>query len=461
MTRTITEAARETPVTGEYDVLVAGGGTAGCVAAIAAARRGMRTLLVEQFGFLGGTQTGALVGPVCPNYHPDGTPLTRGIGQEIWDRLARRGAAEASRDGRYPPHGDWPWFDPEALKFLLDDMVTEAGADLLFHAVFAAPIVESGKVRGVIAETKSGREALLARVVVDATGDADVAFRAGVPCESGRASDGLNQPASLRFHLGNVDWERAAAFLRENGMSHITLPTVSYASGGGAKDLAAFLERCVAEGRVDAETVRYFQFFAVEGRPGEVSFNCPEIRGFEGTDSRGLSRMQIEGRRMIARLTEFCRTNLPGFERAYVVTTAPMVGVRSSRRIKGEYVLTVDDVLTGAKFPDAVARNNWPPDIHSPKEGEGLAFEETAFQGDYVEVPYRCLVPLMADNLLVAGRCVSATFEAQAAIRISRTCQALGQAAGTAAALAVHAGTAPRALDGMEVRRALEADGLF
>lgn len=300
-------------------------------------------------------------------------------------------------------------------------MVTEAGADLLFHAVFAAPLLEANRVRGVVVETKSGREALLARVVVDATGDADVAYRSGVPCESGRSSDGLNQPASLRFHLGNVDWERTTAFLRENGLPHRRFPSVSYAAGDGARDLAGYFQRCVAEDRVDAETIRYFQFFAVQGRPGEVSFNCPEIRGCVVPDSHSLSRVQAEGCRMIARLTDFCRANLPGFERAYVVAGAPMVGGRSSRRIRGEYLLTLGDVLNGARFPDAVARNNWPPDVRSPKQGEGLALEQTSFPGGYVEIPYCCLVPETIDNLLVAGRCISATFEAQAAIRTART----------------------------------------
>ncbi len=458
--KVFTEPARDIPVAAEVDVVVAGGGTAGVAAAIAAARRGARTLVIEQFGFLGGTQTGALVGPICPNYHPDGKPLTLGIGQEIWDRLAARQSAEARQGQRYPA-GDWPWFDPEALKYLLDEMVEEAGVDVLFHTWISDVIVEEGRVKGLIIENKSGRQAVMARVTIDATGDADVASRAGVPCESGRESDGLNQPASLRFHVGHVDWDRCTAFLRGQGMTNVTLPTVSYAIGAGAKDLAAYLEQCVAEGKVDLETVRYFQFYSIEGRPGEVTFNCPEIRTLEGTNGWDLSRMHLEGRRLILKLVDFCRRCIPGFEECYIVLTGPMVGIRTSRRIVGEYILTEADVLSGMKFPDAVARNNWPPDIHAPKETEGLVFKQDLFTVDYVEVPYRTLLPLKVDNLLVAGRCVSATFEAQSAIRISRTCHALGQAAGTAAALAVQNGGNPRKLDGRLVRQALEEDGLF
>jgi hypothetical protein len=174
--------------------------------------------------------------------------------------------------------------------------------------------------------------------------------------------------------------------------------------------------------------------------------------------------MQIEGRRQILQLMSFCRKCIPGFEQCYVVSTAPMVGVRSSRRIVGEYVLTERDVLGGTKFEDAVARNNWPIDIHSPKEGEGLVLKEEEAglaPGDYVEVPYGSIVPKEIDSLLVAGRCISATFEAQAAIRISRTCQALGQAAGTAAALCAIGGEKPRALDGRILHEVLARDGMF
>ena len=459
--KTFEEPARRIPVDAEVDVLVVGGGTAGVVAAIAAARHGAKTLIVEQFGFLGGTHTAALVSPVCPNYHPDGRPLTEGIGQEIFDRLAKRGRAKGRVDGRYDVHGDWPWFDPEALKYLLDDMVEESGAQILFNTIVSDVIRDNGNIIGVIVENKGGRAALMGRQIIDASGDADVAFRAGVPCESGRLIDRLNQPASLRFLAGNVDFEKCSAFLRKNGMKNFTTPTVSYARGGGAKDLEKFFGQLLAEGRVDPETLDYFQFYSAPGRPGEVSFNCPEIRKFSATNGWDASRMQLEGRRKIGKIMNFARRFIPGFENSYIVYTAPMVGVRESRRIIGEYVLSEVDVLSGMKFPDAVARNNWPPDIHSPSDDEGLMYTQDSFSADYVEIPYRSLVPLKVDNLLVTGRCISATFEAQAAVRISRTCHALGQAAGTAAAMACKQNVTPRQLDGRAVRRALENDGLF
>lgn len=455
------EPARQIPVAGEYDVIVAGGGTAGVVAGIAAARKGAKTLIVEQFGFLGGTQSGALVGPLAPNYLANGRPLTEGIGQEIWDRLATMGFSEARKDGCYDPAGDWPWFDTEMLKYLLDDMVREAGAEVLFHTFISDVILDGTALRGLIVENKTGRQALLAKVVVDATGDADVAFRAGVPCESGRKSDGLNQAVSLRFHLGNVDWERASAFLRENGLANVGLPTVSYAEGGGGKDIAHIIRKAIEDGVCDAKTLRYFQFFAVPNRPGEISFNCPELRNLSPVDAADLSRIQMDGRVMIRKLMHFCRQCLPGFENCYLVCTAPLVGIRTSRRIVGEHVLTEQEVLECTKFPDAVARDNWPPDIHAPKEGEKLEFTPHLPVGEYCEIPYGCIVPKQIDNLLVAGRCISTTFEALAAIRIARCCQALGQSAGTAAALCTRSNTRPRNLDGKALCRVLQEDGLW
>lgn len=454
------EPARQIPVAMETDVIVAGGGTAGVVAAIASARKGVRTLLIEQFGFLGGTQSAALVTPLAPNYLADGSPLTRGIGQEIWDRMARRGYAKQSTAGRYSEN-EWPWFDPEGLKYVLDEMVVESGVELLLGTIVSDTIRDGNSLKGLIIENKSGRQAVFAKVIVDATGDADVAFRAGATCENGRPGDGLNQPGALRFHLGNVGWKRACDFLAANGQPGLDMPTVSYAAGRGAKDIEHVIRKAIADGVVDLETIRYFQFFAIANRPGEVAFNCPEVRCADPTNAADVTRFQLEGRRMILGLTAFCRKCIPGFEDCFVSQSAPLIGIRSSRRVIGSYVLTAEDVGRGRKFEDAIARNNWPIDIHSPKEGEGLVLDEPLAKGDYVEVPYRCLVAGKPDNLLIAGRCISATFEAQAAIRISRTCQALGQAAGTAAAMCVAQGVSPTALDGMAVRSELERDGMM
>ena len=459
--RFLIEPQQNLPVAGDYDVIVAGGGTAGVCAAIAAARKGCKTLLVEQFGSLGGTQTAGLVDPLCPNFHNDGTPLTRGIGQEIWNRLGKRGFGyDLPEHGKYAP-GAWAWFDGEQLKCLEEEMVLETDAQILYHTYISKPLMAGKTVQGLIIENKSGRQAVTAKVVIDCTGDADVVYRSGSPCENGRPSDGLNQPGSLRFHVGNVDWVRLTAFLQTHTgpLLDDNLPTVSYGAGGGAKDLAQYLNQCAAEGKVALEDIRYFQFFASKGRPGEISFNCPEIRFYHGTNGNDVTSMQIEGRQAVNRLVDFCKRCLPGFEDCYLAFVAAMPGIRSSRRVVTKEILSVEQVVAGAKFADAVARNNWPPDIHSVKEGEGLYLDHEPV--DFVEIPYGALVPTVAENLLVAGRCIGVDVGAQAAIRIARTCQALGEAAGVAAAMAIQTNVTPDKLSGIEVNKTLVRDGLL
>lgn len=448
-TASVREPERQTPVTAEVDVLVAGGGTAGAVAAIAAARSGASTLVVEQLGFLGGTETGALVTPMMRN-HLGEEPLTRGINEEI---LARTAAVD-------PPRSDSPndrlWFSPTSLACVLDDLVSEAGARVLFGSVVAGVLKEGNTLRGVLVENKSGRSAIRAKVVLDCTGDADVAVSAGAPFEAGNA-EGLNQPMSLRFSMANVDLERVRDFFTELGRP-CELPLLSVGFHEGSESvIGPLVEEAQAEGVLEPGDIGYFQFFSMLGRPRELSFNCPRLAGFHGTDAWDLSRAQVVGRRKIRRIAEFCRRYLPGFEEAYVAAIAPLMGVRESRRILGEYVLTEDDVVDARKFPDAVARNCYPIDIHHP-QGRGTTLRYLK-PGEYHEVPYRCLVPQRVEQLLVAGRCISATFGAQAAIRIQANCRAFGHAAGVAAALALETGTTVRRIDTAELRRRLLEQG--
>ncbi|MDI6783229.1 MAG: FAD-dependent oxidoreductase [bacterium] len=436
----ITEKAKKIPVIEEVDVLVVGGGTAGAIAGIAAGRMNVNTLIVEQFGFLGGTQTGALVTPMMHN-QVNGIPLNPGIGLEVMERLHQTGDTGGDNLG---------WFNAEMLKYVLDDFVAEAGARTRFHTFAAAAIVEKGVIKGVVVESKSGRQAILAKQVIDCSGDADIAVRAGVPYSSGRDEDGMNQAMSLRFHLGNIDLVKFCKFMNkiapdksyEHHPEHLHTASV----WGTNWALVKYFEKGVKEGFLQRSDGDYFQLFSIPGRPNELSFNCPRIservKGYEVTD---LTYAQQEGRKKIRRLLEFMRKYFPGFENAYIVFTAPMVGVRESRRIKGEYILTIEDILSARKFPDPVARNNYPVDIHNPK-GTGTKFYSQLKPGEYHEIPYRCLVPLKIANLLVAGRCISATFEAQSSIRIQSNCYAFGEAAGAAAALCVKKKVTPRNL---------------
>ena len=437
----------------ETDVLVVGGGTAGSVAGIASSRNGADTVVVEQMGFLGGTATGGLVFPMMPN-HVGGRPLCAGISLEIQRKLAEMG------DGGSDPAGNDGWFNPEALKYVLEELATESGCRLLYHTFASAPILEGNVVKGAVLETKLGRRAILSRVTVDATGDADMAVKAGAPYESGRRKDGLSQPMSLRFTMGNVDIPRLVSFLRkidpkgEYGLPWLEIWMVP------ARDspLEDVFRRAIAARVLDVDDAAYFQAFSVPGRPREVGFNCPRITGsLKGHNPVDLTEAEIQGRSRIARYVEFLREYFDGFEDAYLAQTAVMVGVRESRRIVGEYVLTEEDHRMRRKFEDAVARNRYPIDIHLPSGGTELS--EPFGSEEYHEIPYRCLVPKEVDGLLVAGRCLSATFEAQASVRIQPVVRALGEAAGTAAAMCAREGTSPRALDGRRLRDALVRQG--
>lgn len=431
-----------------YDVVVCGGGTAGSCAAVAAARLGARTLIVEQMGFLGGSQTGALVLPYM-NYFAGQQQLVVGLHQEIIDRLA-----------------DWPGgvrtrsFNYELLKYVLEDMALEAGVDLLYHTFLAETLVEEGRLTKVVAYNKSGRQEFAAQQFVDCTGDADVAYRAGVPCESGRPEDGLNQSASLRFVVGNVDLEALAVRITELTDRPCAPPEVQLGFSKGhtvAPKIEEIVDRAAQEGVFTAEEGGYVQFFSIPGRPGEVAFNCPRVTFVNGAKAEDLTKVQVQGRRVIPKIMEFCRRYLAGFDNAYLVTTAPLPGIRESRRIVGEYVLTAEDCLQPTRFEDRVAKSSYPIDVHNPS-GVGVTLKGLP-PGEYHDIPYRCLVPVDVDGLLVAGRCISTTFEAQAAIRIEPTCRAMGEAAGTAAALCLRLGCQPRELPPHELLVALADAG--
>jgi hypothetical protein len=453
-------AAGRIPTTRDVDVLIVGGGTAGAVAGIAAAREGARTLIVEQFGWLGGSQTGALVTPMMPN-HGDRAPLNAGIDAEICDRLVAGRQSGVWRDGNRG------WFNPEALKHLLEQMAQEAGAELLYYTFVEDAIVDAGVLSGVVLANKAGRSVIRAKRTVDASGDADVAALAGVPFESGEQGTGRNQPFSVRFTLGNTDVPRLAEFLASLGR-HEVMASAEGADGplvhtamvwGKGWTLEPLFRQAVADGVLRESDGDYFQVFSMAGRPGELAFNCPRVGDeTDGTDPFHLTRAQVRAREITRRYVAFCRRYLPGCERAYLVITAPMVGVRESRRILGEYYLTTQDVLGARKFEDAILRNNYPLDIHRDP-GDPRPSLTRLPKGEYHEVPYRCLVPLGVEHLLVAGRCLSASFEAQSSVRIQPNCRAMGQAAGLAAALSIQAGITPRAQDGVALRSALRARG--
>jgi hypothetical protein len=436
-----------------FEVLVIGGGNAGCAAALAAARSGARTLLVERYGFLGGTATAAMVGPWM-TFHSGTERIVGGIAQEIVERLVAKGASP----GHIADASDYVAtitpFDPEVHKALLFEMMSEARVSLLLHAYFLDALRdETGSVTGARVATVGGQREYRAAVTIDASADAFVAASAGAAVQQGDER-GRVQPASLMFRLSHVDLGQTAAYVREHpSQMRTSLPPQERT----AKSLSAVAglyelwEAACASGRVHIP--RELVSFFISPYPDEVTVNMTRVTDIDPLDPDDLTRAEVEARAQVMELLAFFRGNVPGFANARIAATAAQIGIRESRRIVGVYTLTRDDVLQARHFDDAVARSAYPIDIHNPS-GSGTVTHRLPPGASY-EIPYRCLVPQSIEGLLVAGRCISTTHEALASTRLTPTVMTLGQAAGTAAALAVAGGVQPRAIDTRILRERL------
>lgn len=445
--------ARSAKVAGESDVLVVGGGLAGLGAALGAAWAGAKVILAERYGFLGGNATAALVMPFTASYtehptqeqlaattlfptdHGPGEPVVTGVYRKLINRLVKSG-------GVIPPSlktGYMIPFDPEIFKLVMLELMDEAGVHILLHALASDTVGDQGE-RGVVFETKSGPIVIKAQVIVDCTGDGDVAARAGARYEIGRDQDGLVQPMTLMFRMAEFEREAFKVYVKEH-------PDQWY----GVHGLWDLIRKATDAGELELQREDILFFATPHER--EVIVNSTRVTRMLGIDVWDLTYAEWESRRQMRQITAFLRRYVPGFEKAYIAQSGVHIGVRETRRILGDYQLTTDDVLSARKFPDVIARCAYPIDIHNP-EGKGTKFKRLP-PGEAYDIPLRCLLPQGVEGILVAGRCISGTHEAHASYRVMPTSMATGQAAGVCAAFASLRGKATRAVPILNIQQEL------
>lgn len=440
----------------EADVVIVGGGPAGINAAIAAGRRGVRTVLIERYGFVGGMTTAALVYPWMTFHTMEGKQVIRGIAQEIVERLMQRGGSPGHMRDTIGFVRMLTPFHPEIYKVLILDMFREAGVRLLLHSFVDEVRVKGDRIESVVLTGKAGRIEVKGRQFVDASGDADLAWLAGVPFRQGRDEDRLTQPMTMKFRMRGVDLGKVKRYMLDHPDEFYRKTPFDELPELPLTGVLGFYKHWKeAELPINRDQVLFF----AGPEEDEVLVNTTRVQGLDGTDTEDLTRAEEIGRRQVLMVAEFMRSRLPGFERASLSQVGVQIGVRETRRIEGEYTLQASDVLEGHKFADCIARSGYPIDIHDPS-GKGVQAAWVGGDGAY-DIPFRCLVPRMISNLLAAGRCISTSHEAQATTRLSPSCMATGQAAGTAAAMAARKNAAPIELDIFELQDELRKDGAY
>jgi glycine/D-amino acid oxidase-like deaminating enzyme len=441
MTQYIRERPHETPVWGEYDVVVLGGGPAGIAAAAASARAGRSTLLVERYGFLGGMGTAAGVTNFCglhANVHGEILQVVHGVADDLLARIDAMGGLNAPHMifGRIAAQA----YDTAAYKIAADELLAACGVQLLFHALACAVFKESGRrISALILETKSGRIAVKARAFIDCSGDGDLAAFSGAAWEKGDAQGHLLYPSTM-FRMNGVDPQRA---------------------GEAWKTIPGLMQEAEAAGRHKfprkGAIVRP-QKSGIEWRVNVTQLANAAGHAMDGTDARELSDAEVLGRQQVASVAKFLK-EVPGFENAYIVDIAPQVGIRETRRVHGHYMLTEADVVNCADFDDTIGVNGWPLELHVQGDVQ-WRWPPEGSRG-FNQLPYRMTVPPLLDNLWMAGRCASMTHEAQSAARVTGACFVMGQAAGTAAHLALAHGVNAADVPAGELQSRLEAEGAY
>ncbi len=412
-----------------YDLIVVGGGLSGCGAAISAARHGMRVLLIEKSGFLGGAAGNNYVNPFMP-YHlmKDGKRelISAGIFEEILTGLKELDGFSDNEET----------FNEEILKLLLDRMTSKENIRVLFHSYLISASAENGTVKSVTVANKSGTQTYSAEYFIDCTGDADLAALSGCSYRVGRDSDNLCQPMTLCFRISGVD--------RDNVWNE-------------SQKIQKIYKEHLENGKISIPRQNVLMFDHIDN--SVMHFNSTRIVKKNPLDAFEISEAVKMAREQAYELYMFLKNNSESFKNSILLSSAPQIGVRESRLIDGEYVLTQEDLISCTKFEDSIAAGNYDIDIHNP---EGIGTSHYYFKPDeYYTIPYRTLIPKGAKNLLVAGRCISGTHEAQASFRIMPICTTLGQAAGTAAAVSKKSGVGVKDADVAEIQKILKEDGAF
>jgi hypothetical protein len=426
----------------EADVVVVGGGPAGIAAAIASGRQGVKTVLIERYGFVGGMSTAAMVYPWMTFHTDSGEQVIKGIAQEIVDRLQERGGSPGHLRDTVGFVRTLTPYHPEIYQVVAADMLREAGVTLLLHSFVDDVAVSDGVIEGVYVTNKSGRTLVRGAVFVDTSGDADVAKLSGAETLQGRDGDNQSQPMTMKFRMRGVDLAQIKAYMLQHPEEFYSKTPIAELEDLPLTGVSGFYSHWRNSGvPINRDQVLFFAGPADD----EVLINCTRVQGLDATSAEDLTLAEQEGRKQVLMMAEFLQRDVPGFQRASISAVAPQIGIRESRRIVGHYLLTKDDVVQGRKFGDVIARSGYPIDIHDPS-GKGVTASFISGDGAY-DIPYGCLLSMNVPNLLAAGRCISTSHEALATTRLTPSCMATGQAAGTAAALSVKNGVTPGKLD--------------
>lgn len=450
--KTILEPERTIPVKDEVDILVVGGGPAGIMAARAAAESGLKVMLIESRGYLGGNLTLGL--PILGYLGRKGNQVVEGLPQMLIDRLRARGKASEHKPCKN--HVSLTIIDSEEVKDVALEMLEDVGVKILFYVFCSDVIKEGNDVKGVIIESKEGREAILAKTVIDCTGDGDVAFRAGVECHKGDADGGM-QPPTLMFCMRGVNVQelRGAIVNRPEEFDMDVMPTEQFKSG---PFIVVGFRKKIEEAREKGYSIPVARTILITGlADDEIWVNMSRVCGVDSTNPTSYTDGEITARMQNDEIERYLRDFIPGFEHAWRDKVAAFMGIRESRVIKGKYVLTADDILSCRKFEDAVGVASYPVDIHH-SHGDDCTM---MWCPDCYDLPYRMLVPEKVENLLVAGRCASMTHEAMASARVMSTCMVMGEAAGRAAKIAAEEGVPVSKVNVEAVREDLRENGAY